>query len=74
MNSRAKTILETKKDNFKHVGEVKADETWGRMKMNAPRPFQYMWRILKKQDRRNTIELEMLERIRRPLRNWNRIL
>lgn len=35
MNSRAKMILETKKDNFKHVGEVKADETWGRMKMNA---------------------------------------
>lgn len=35
MNSRAKTILETKKDNFKHVGEVKADETCGRMKMNV---------------------------------------
>lgn len=34
MNSRAKAILETK-DNFKHVGEVKADETWGWMKMNA---------------------------------------
>lgn len=57
--------------------QMKREDRWRwtqRWHQRAPRPFQYMWRILKKQDRRNTIELEMLERIRRPLRNWNRIL